>query len=244
MLDHLSPAKTALQRLLLGLDPRLKIILAFALGLLTWQAGWIPLGLYLLGTMALAWVLRGFGALQGRNLLHLAVLVLVWSGVKAMWGLLGAASMQQALLSSLFLGQRLVVLVLLGLCLTAVCSSRQMGLALDWFLRPLLRGKSWQAALALSLMLHFLPLVLQTLRGVQTALSLRCSDLGVYSRYKHLVLASFRILAQRTWEQTLALSARGLDSSSAWRQPLPWDLKQWGLGLLVLMLAGWMALGW
>lgn len=236
--------RKTLQGLLLGLDPRLKIVLAFAWGLLTWQAAGVPLALYLLGAAVLAWILMGYGAVQGRNLLHLAVLVLAWSGVKALWGLWDAASTQQALFSSLVLGQRLAVLVLLGLALTAVCSSRQMGLALDWFLRPLLRGKSWQAALALSLMLHFLPLVLQTLRGVQTALSLRCSDLGVYSRYKHLVLASFRILAQRTWEQTLALSARGLDSSSAWRQPLPWNPRHWALGLLMLMLAGWMALGW
>jgi biotin transport system permease protein len=237
-------SKAKLQSRLLDLDPRLKIILAFAWGLLTWQVAGAPLALYLLGAIVLAWILMGYGAVQGRNLLHLAVLVLVWSGVKALWGLWDAAAMQQSLFSSLVLGQRLAVLVLLGLCLTAVCSSRQMGLALDWFLRPLFRGKSWQVALALALMLHFLPLCLQTLRGVQTALSLRCAHLSLYSRYKHLVLASFRILAQRTWEQTLALSARGLDSSSAWRRPLPWSPKQWGLGLLALMLAGWMVLGW
>ncbi|MFP4480225.1 MAG: energy-coupling factor transporter transmembrane component T [Desulfohalobiaceae bacterium] len=244
VLNFLGPAKSALQRQLLGLDPRLKIVMAFALGIFTWQAAWMPLGLYLLGTMLLAWLLTGYGAVQGKNLQHLAGLVFIWSTVKALWGLGEAVPVQQALFSSLILGQRLVVLILLGLCLTAVCSSRQMGLALEWFLRPLLRGKSWQVALALTLMLHFLPLCLQTLRGVQTAQTLRCADQSAYSRYKHLVRATCRILAQRTWDQTLALAARGLDHSSAWRRPLPWNPGQWAAGLALLGLAGWMAWTW
>ncbi|MFP4672185.1 MAG: ABC transporter [Desulfohalobiaceae bacterium] len=233
-----------LQRLLLNLDPRLKLLLAFGLGLLTWQAGWIALAVYLLGVLALAWCLFGYGALQGRNLLHLAALVLIWSTVKALWGIFDPGPWQQALSSSLLLGQRLGVLVLLGLCLTAVCSSRQMGLALDWLLRPFLRGKSWQAALALALMLHFLPLCLQTLRGVQTALGARCPGLGAYARYKHLLRATCRILAQRTWEQTLALSARGLDEAAAWKRPLSWRPGEWGAGLALLLFAGWMAWVW
>ncbi len=230
---------------LLRLDPRLKIISAFALGILTWQANWAVLGFYLLFVAVLALFLSGYGAVSSKNLRYLAWLVLLWSGIKALWGLWAMQPVEQALFSSLILGQRLAVLVLLGLCLTALCSARQLGLAFDWFLRPVLgAAKSWQAALCLALMLHFLPLSLQTLQGVRQAIFLRCPEAGVYKRFKLLVKTSFRILAHKTWEQTLALSTRGLDQGSAWQEPILFRPMHWLLGLSLVLLAAVLAFSW
>ncbi len=222
---------------LLNLDPRLKICCAFCAGVLTWQAQWGLLGVFLLTVMGLAWLLQGYGAINLKTLRYLALLVVIWTGIKALWGFWDTGPWQETAAASLLLGQRLAVLVLLGLVLTALCSCRQLGLAFDWFLRPMLGRKSWQAALALALMLHFIPLCLQTLKGVQAAVYLRCGQSGLYVRYRLLVRATFRILAHKTWEQTLALYARGLDQEAAWREPLPFQPLQWALGFCLIFLA-------
>jgi biotin transport system permease protein len=220
-----------------GADPRLKILFAVAWGLLAWQVGGFGLLCYfgLLAVLSLA--LLGLGEVRGRALVAGALLVATWTLVKTGVELAaGAAGLWQAAAEGMLLGGRLLFLVLLGLCLAAATSPRSLGLGLTSFLRPLAGKRSWQGALSLALMLHFLPHALRTLRQARLAVILRRDRLSWWTGYKLLPQTVIRVLGQKTWEQTMALAARGLDGPEAWDHRLPFRIPEWTFGLSVLCL--------
>ncbi|RXF76972.1 cobalt transporter, partial [Desulfovibrio sp. DS-1] len=51
-----------------------------------------------------------------------------------------------------------------------------------------------------------------------------------------LPAAVLRILGQRTWTQTVAVAARGLDRPEAWRPDFPFRPVRWALALLLVGL--------
>lgn len=219
-------------------DPRLKIALAMAWGLLAWQAGaWGLLGYF--GILAvLCLLLMGLGEIRGRILLAGAALAALWSVLKTGLELLaGAAEVWPAAAQGMLLGGRLLFLVLLGLCLAGTTSPRSLGLGINSFLRPVAGRRSWQGALGLALMLHFLPYALRTLRQAKLAVDLRKERLSWWTRYKLLAQTVLRVLGQKTWDQTMALAARGLDGPEAWDHPLAFRAWEWGLGLAFVCLA-------
>lgn len=221
-------------------DPRLKLLLAVGLGLTLWYGGpWgLAVGAFLLLTALVLLAKRGRLRLQILGMV--AVFALSWTAIA--WGMGvwegrgGSAALQQAGL----LGLRLLLLLLLGVFLALASSARQLGLGLSWFLRPLLGGKAWQVALAVSLMLQFLPRTLETLVQVRRMDRLRAPERGVWRRWALMAQTVLRVLSQSTWKQTVALAARGLDTPDAWQPafaPQPW---RWllGLALLVCCIAG------
>lgn len=220
--------RPVLRERILEADPRLKILLVLVLGVLTWRAGWAGVACYL-GMALLATAVTFARGVHGkRQLRALALFVLFWTGLKAGFELLDGAEWGEALGESALLGGRLLVLVLLGLTLSAAASMRQLGLAAGWFLRPLLGRRSWQAALGLALMIHFLPLTLRTLQQVRTSIRLRSPQVGLPRRLGLLVQTTLRVLSRRTWDQTVALAVRGLEREGMWRmhrpiEPLPWS---------------------
>jgi biotin transport system permease protein len=226
-----------LQRWLQAADPRLKILLAVAWGVLAWQVGGRGLLCYLGLLAVLSLSLLGLGEVRGRALLAGALLVAVWTLAKTGLELLsGTAGVWPAAAEGMLLGGRLLFLVLLGLCLAAATSPRSLGLGINSFIRPLAGKRSWQGALSLALMLHFLPYALRTLRQARLAVILRKDRLSWWSGYKLLPQTVMRVLGQKTWEQTVALAARGLDRPEAWDHRLPFRAPEWALGLAVLCL--------
>lgn len=245
LLPGLTPdPKGFLGQLALKVDARPKILLALLIGLSLWRlpdAVLIPLALaggllcFCLGGFA-----RGYLGLWKAGV----VFVLVWAGLKFGLDMLGGgADVESALHAAACLGLRLAVLLLFGLSLAMSASPRRLGLGLAWFLRPALGKRSWRVALSLSLMIHFLPLTWVMATGLLQNLHRRWPDCPWLKRLHLIPQALLRVISQTTWDQAVAIAARGLDRPEAWlpdRQPHP---LEWlaalvpGLALLALAMA-------
>lgn len=223
-------------------DARIKMGVSIVAGVCVWEAGPVALGLFALFAIGVAWMVAGRGLIGKGHLKGLIYLAGVWTAIKACLELYSRNP--QWLEQSLLLGGRLAVLVLVGVCLAALTSRVQVGLALSTLLRPVCGTKSWQAALSLALMIHFIPLTLGTLQTVKRTLSLRGQDLSIKQRMHYFVTTVMRTLSRTTWDQTLALAVRGLEEEKAWQQSRSITLGEWasagvlGLSLVVLAAVG------
>lgn len=212
-------------------DPRLKVLCIMALGLVAMRAG--PLGLALFG-LAIALILWRLIRKKSRNgalLKSYLLFVLVWMLIKFGLDLWGGVPWAGALLQAGELGLKLSVLLTLGLGLVLSTSARALGLGLAAMLRPLIRDRAWQIALALALMIHFIPLAWQSIGSVKAAFRIRGLSLSWHERVGYFTQAILRHWSQKAWRQTLALACRGLDDPEAWRVPLPFRPKEWLLGV-------------
>ncbi len=225
-----------------SLDTRCKLLLAAGFGLLTWRAGPAGLALYAAG---LAGVLIGLRAWRRRTIAPfraMVMFVLVWTAVRfglALWE--GLAWPAAAVLAS-ELGTRLALLAGIGLALSLSASARELGMAVNWFLRPVLGKNSWRPALALALMVSFLPLAWETMQTTRQAMALRQVK-GWRNRALAPVQAGLRFLAGKTWEKTLAVASRGLDRPEAWRPQFDAHPLHWAT-TLTLLACGWTAGTW
>lgn len=220
---------------LASLDPRLKIFFTLGMGVLVWRTG--PVGL---AVFALSWLVLAAALFQGdpvwRGIARsCALFILLWSGLKfVLEALVGGQPLVWSALESVSLGSRILVVLLTGLCLARTTSARQMGRAMTGLMRPVLGARAWRLALALSLMIHFLPMTLATLRQTGQAVKARCRGMSLHRRMVLLTTSSLRNLSQKTWNQTVALAARDLDRSRSWEAPLDFRPRQWVAGGLIL----------
>jgi biotin transport system permease protein len=175
-----------------ALDPRCKLLVAAALGLLTWRCG--PFGLAAFGLAAglLAWRLALFGPAHRRALVSAGWFALLWTVMKFCLDLLDAPVFEAAG-QALLLGLRLGILLFLGLTLAQAGSPRQYGLALTWALRPALRDRAWRAGLALALMLHYLALCFETYSAVAATVRLRRPVGSAWRRFGLTTQAALRV---------------------------------------------------
>ncbi len=215
-------------------DPRLKGLLALWLGIMVWQAGLAGILCYLTAVLFLSCLLSGSGEQTPFRFRFLIIPILFWMLLKGGLEYVNHKPLwPQIVLETSLLGSRLLVLLLLGLVLTWATSRTQLGSAVNWFLRPVLGSRSWQGGLALSLMIHFIPLTLRTLVQVRQTIRLRCPDLSFATRVFLWVRTVLRVLSQKTWEQTLAIVARNLDCPEAWQDKSEFRKKEWGAGLVL-----------
>ena len=225
-------------------DPRLKLAVCLALGPGVWL--FEPVVVAALG-ICLLMLLLALAADQplGRDMVRsLSFFVLFWVGIKVGVELVTGMAWQDALSDGLVLALRLSVLLILGLSLSLAASARSLGLAVSWFLRPFIGGeRAWRIALSLALMVHFLPLCLSTLAQVKAAYRSRCPHCSLVRRAVGIPLAVVRNLGQKTWNQTLAVAGRGLESPQAWAPDFQWSSRDslWGAGCLALIAAAWLA---
>jgi biotin transport system permease protein len=138
---------------------------------------------------------------------------------------------------------RLVALLLLGLFLALSSSSRALGLAVAWAVRPVAgREQAWRLALSLALMVHFLPMCLSTVSQVRQTMTRRCPRCGFFLRMVVIPQAVIRAMGQKTWNQTLAVAGRNLDRPEAWEPDFSWTSRDTLLCLLATCaLAGLVA---
>jgi biotin transport system permease protein len=214
-------------------DPRLKILLALLLAILAWRSGAAGLLAYAAALAIIPFAGRGRLPAGGGILRFCGAFVLLWGVLRGLFDWLNGSPAPQAISGGALFGLRLAVLLAAGLALTATTSPRRLGLAFAWFLRPVLRARAWRAALALSLMIHYLPITLGTLATVRATVGRRCPHRPLASRMRLLSEATLRALSLRTWDQTLAVAARGLDRPEAWRGGMRWRVPE--------LLAGAMA---
>ncbi|MBU2550239.1 MAG: hypothetical protein KKB20_17655 [Proteobacteria bacterium] len=223
-------------------DPRLKVLLVFIFGLVTWRAGIAGVLLYGL-ILAAIMLLLGDLSTANRSLIRTyALFVLIWMGVKFVFEIVGGAAIESAFYQTADLGLRLLVLLLLGLSLALSTSSRDLGLAAAWFLRPVLGRRAWQAALALALMIHFLPLAWRTFDTVRRTVAMRAQAVSWPRRLSLTAQAALRALSLKTWDQTVALAARGLDGPEAWKGRFRFRFREWAAGLAAVgvgLAAAW-----
>lgn len=217
-------------------DPRIKILVTMGLGVLLWNAGWIGLACFGLGLLWLHWRLGLHDRARWRDAAMVTAFVGFWTLAATALSFWEGAGTATALLQGAHLGLRLLLLLLLGLGLAAATPARDMGLALAWGLGPVLGKRAWQAALALALMLHFLPQGLAVLRQVRIGLTARSPRCAPWVLPAVATQAALRVLAQRAWSQTVGLAARGLDSDEAWRPEFETRPQEWWGGAALLGL--------
>lgn len=225
-------------------DPRLKLAICLALGPGLWLFEPVVVavaGIGLLGVLLSLAVEQPLGRDMVRSL---AFFVLFWVGIKVGVEMVTGMGWQEAATDGLVLALRLSTLLVLGLALALSTSARSLGLAVSWVLRPVIGGeRAWRIALSLALMIHFLPLCLSTLAQVKEAYRGRCPQCSLARRAVGIPLAVVRNLGQKTWNQTLAVAGRGLESPQAWTPDFRWSRRDslWGVGCLLLIAAAWLA---
>lgn len=231
------------------LDPRARLLCAGTLGVLVWQAPPLAVAAYALLVAAL-FLFSGTATRAGFSMARPYLwFVLLWAGVKLAADTAGLGPAAQAtalpaadrLLEALpqagLMALRLMVLIGIGLLLTLTGSPRSLGLAMAWFLKPVLGRRAWHAALSLALMVHFLPLIQKTVAQVRQAIRLRAPRCTAVRRWLLIPQATLRVMSQKTWAQTVAVAARGLDSPDAWEPDFPRQPGAWCLCGLFLLLA-------
>lgn len=216
---------------LLSFDPRLKIMLAASIGILTWHVPVCALCAYAATILLIGACNKVHLTLGTRTIATYLYFIGIWTGIKFALDCTSVfqgitPDYQAALLSSGILALRLVILIGIGLLLATTSSARQLGLALAWFMRPILGKRSWEPALSLALMIHFIPLIQKTFKQVIQAIELRTPPRSKWERFLLLPQAVLRICAQKTWTQTVAVAARKLDSPEAWSQQIPLSISQ------------------
>lgn len=220
-----------------GLDARVILLAGLAFGVLVWRAGLAGNLLYA-AAFALALAVSGATRHDARRLARsAATFALAWGGVKLALDLVARVPPGEALGGVALLCARLVVLVLLGAVLGALVTPRALGLALASLTRPVLRRSAWKLALALQLMLHFIPHALASFQASRAALRVRRVELPPTRALVVTLEAGARNLAALTWDQTLAVAARRLDGPEAWTGAPPPRPRDWVLGGVVLALA-------
>ena len=214
--------------LLLDADSRLLVPVLLVSGIFVWKATVIGLGVYALLALfafaSLSSVTQESGSrlelLPGRSSLRsFLVFVFIWMTIKGILDAIGGMPLQQVVVGAVALGVRLAVLFTLGLSLCMAASTRKLGVALAWYLRPILRMNAWRAALAFTLMIHFIPMSFATFSSVRKRLEYRFPDMPRRKRIVPVITATLRILSQKTWSQALAVAARDLDRPEAWTAP-------------------------
>ncbi|MFH1137274.1 MAG: ABC transporter [Pseudomonadota bacterium] len=229
---HAASRSTRFSGFVQQLDPRVKIGLGLLFGLLTWKVGAGGVLAFFLFFGGVLWSLQG-GRREHRSTVRRYVLFVVfWAVLKLAVDLLSGVPWAAAAAQAGLLGLRLAAVLFIGLALAFSSSPRSLGLALAWLLRPLLGNKAWQAALALALMIHFMPLVWNAYDAAKKVADYRLPHLPARRRITLALQTAVRSLGRKTWDQTLALAARGLDDPAAWQARFDFRPRDWAVGLV------------
>ena len=219
-----------------GLDPRLKMATAMVLGPGLWLFNPALVAFLAVALFVVVLPLTAIQPLGSKMIRSLFLFIVFWVALKSGFDALSGFPPQQIFIDGGVLAMRLASLLLLGLCLALSTSARSLGLAMAWFIRPVAgKERAWKLALSLALMIHFLPLCLSTMVGTKEMVSRRCPDCSFRQRMTTIPQAVLRNLGQKTWNQTLAVAGRGLESPDAWVSDFSWTAHD---TLWALLFAG------
>jgi biotin transport system permease protein len=222
-----------------ALDPRFKLVAALLVGPCLWK---VPVEAATACALLLLLLVRCLAAGQpggGKMVRSLLSFVFFWVAIKVLLDAVSGVPVEHMALDAGQLAVRLTALLMLGLGLALSTSARALGMGVAWALRPLMGAeRAWRIALALSLMVHFLPVCLSTLTGVREVAARRFPEAGFFRRMRMVPQAVVRNLGQKTWNQTLAVACRGLDRPEAWKPDFSWAGRDWLASALLLAAMG------
>lgn len=209
------------------LDGRLLLIIALISGILIWQLPNLWITPFCAFWVILALISRSHRKVRPSILRGYALFFLFWVGLKIILDTIGLLWQKSPLIPETYapvlihagvLGLRLITMGAVGIFIVGVTSARKLSIAFAWLLKPIMRKNAWKAALAMTLMLRFIPLTQRILRNSRTAVQLRCQSMSIWRRLSLLMGVSLSLLAKQTWVQTIAVASRGLDCPEAWEE--------------------------
>jgi hypothetical protein len=230
--DHLRAE--AVKRLLASLDLRLLMVLVSALGLCSWLLPWPWLIAFGPSSLIAAWAAWRLRAVPRGAIKAYAAFLVLWTAAKLLSSLLEApGAWGLAAYSALELGSRLAVMAALALAVPLAATAVEIGRAAGYLLGPLdglMRlfrqkgdedhpGLSWRAALAVCLMMSFLPRAVKAAGDLRQTLLLRAPSMSSARRLRLLAETLVRIMGSQAWDAALAITARDLYRPEPWSWP-------------------------
>lgn len=196
-------------------DPRVRIVAALVYGVALWHTGWLGVTVC---CVAVCFVLFQTSSSGKWAFIRKALLFsILWAGLKFIFSLFESGEVLISAEHALFFGIRLFTLLGVGLLLALTTSSLEFGRAVSFVLRPFAgRTRAWKCALSLSLMVHFIPMIMASVSDVVKTIRIRCVDVSLFRRMKLAPQILLRGFSQKSWTSAVAIAARRLDNPEAW----------------------------
>ncbi|MDR2456444.1 MAG: hypothetical protein LBE49_07620 [Deltaproteobacteria bacterium] len=232
--EDISPRAERVRRIAAGLDLRLLMVLVSALGLCSWLLPWPCLIAFGPSSFVAAWAAWRLRAIPRGAVKAYAAFLILWTLAKLLSSLLEApGAWGPAVYSALELGSRLAVMAALALAVPLAATAVEIGRAAGWLLGPMDRllglfrkkeaesdpGLSWRAALAVCLMMSFLPRAIKAVGQLRQALLLRAPSMSSARRLRLLAETLIRVMGSQAWDAALAITARDLYRPEPWSWP-------------------------
>lgn len=167
-----------------------------------------------------------------------------WAGTAGdpMVTLYGFSLTRQGFFSGSLVSLRFLVVMLLGLILTATTRSMEIKAAVQWFFKPIPFIPEKRVAVMVGLSLKFMPLILDNAREVTHAVNARCGNLKK-NPVRRLINLSWPLLKktfQSADDLSLAMQARGYSENRTDPRFFQNGKEGWILGLTLIFSAGMM----
>lgn len=234
------------------LDVRCKCLLVCLLSLVVLKTG-LPGNIVCL--CVLMFILKTFGLGPARLVTQLKIFLLFliviflsrWAGTPGdpMVTLYGFSLTRQGLASGSLVALRFLVVMLLGLMLTATTRSMEIKAAVQWFFKPVPFIPEKRVAVMAGLALKFMPLILDNAREVTHAVNARCGNLRK-NPVRRLINLSWPLLKktfQSADDLSLAMQARCYSENRTDPRFFPNGKEGWVMGLALVFSAGMLLTG-
>lgn len=217
-------------------DPRLSLGAVLLYGVALWNTGWWGLFLFYVIFSPVAFAVMQQGKNVAGSIRRFLFFVLFWTVLKLIFDMIDDSTIATAATVALFWGLRLMALLLLGFVFARVTSARKIGQSVTWVIAPLVgRERASRFALALALMVHFIPQSVESVRQAQQAVRIRHPKASAYGRMVLVPQMMLRFMGRKTWTQAVAVTVRGLDAASAWTPSFSWNRRDSGITCLVTL---------
>lgn len=170
-----------------------------------------------------------------------------WAGTPgdSMVTLYGFCLTRQGFTSGSLVALRFLVVMLLGLMLTAATRSMEIKAAVQWFFKPVPFIPEKRVAVMAGLALKFIPLILDNAREVTHAVNARCGNLRK-NPVRRLITLSWPLLKktfQSAEDLSLAMQARCYSENRTDPRFSPNGKEGWAMGLTLVLSAGMLLMG-
>jgi energy-coupling factor transporter transmembrane protein EcfT len=170
-----------------------------------------------------------------------------WAGTPGdpMVTLYGFSLTHQGFTSGSLVSLRFLVIMLLGLMLTATTRSMEIKAAIQWFFKPIPFIPEKRVAVMAGLAIKFMPLILDNAREVTYAVNARCGNLRK-NPVRRLVNLSWPLLKktfQSADDLSLAMQARCYNENRTEPRFSPNGKEGWVIGMALVFSAGMLLMG-
>lgn len=152
---------------------------------------------------------------------------------------------RQGFTSGNLVSLRFLVVMLLGLILTATTRSMEIKAAVQWFFKPVPFIPEKRVAVMVGLALKFMPVILDNVREVTHAVNARCGNLrkNPVRRLINLFWPLLKKTFQSADDLSLAMQARCYSENRTDPRFFPNGKEGWVVGLTLVFCAGMLLMG-